>query len=148
MTPDAGLPADHPSVHTVRAHLERYGPGLRLLAPADEREAFAVGEVVRVVVDGSERFARARSATDDAPFLPGVYDTPDVARDPSSGSDPTDRLAEWADDRGLGAGAPVLVDVLTAGERYGLREPGESLTYRDRRQRNDSLADIARDLDG
>lgn len=148
MTADAGLPADHPSVHTVRAHLQRYGPGLRLLAPAEEREAFAVGDVVRVVVAGSERFGCARTATDDAPFFPGLYDTPDVARDPASAADPVDRLGAWAGDCGLGAGDPVLVDVLTASERYGLREPGDSVTYRQRRQRDDSLAAIARDLDG
>jgi hypothetical protein len=143
----AGLPADHPSVDTVRAHLRRYGPGLRLLAPADERAAFAVGEVVQVEVDGHERFARARTANDDAPFFPAVYDTPDLARDPSAG-DPVDRLAEWARRRGVAAGDPVLVDVLAVGERYGLREPGEAVTYRQRRTRDDSLADIARDVDG
>ena len=141
---DTGVPADHPSVDTVRAHLRRYGPGLRLLVPADERERFAVGTVVRVLLDGSVRHARAQESADGAPFFPGAYDTPDRARDPSG----TDRLQAWADERGLTADDPVLVDVLTAGERYGLREPGESVTYPDRRQRDDSLADIARDLDG
>ncbi len=144
---DTGVPADHPSVDTVRAHLRRYGPGLRLLAPADEHDQFAVGAVVRVLLDGSVRHARAQESADGAPFLPGVYDTPAIARDPASAADPVDRLREWADDRDLGAGDPVLVDVLTAGERYGLRDPGESVTYPDRRQRDDTLADIARDLE-
>jgi len=137
-----GIPADHSSVDTVRAHLRRYGPGLRLLVPRAEREHFAVGEVVRVLLDGSVRHARAQESADGAPFFPGVYDTPDLARDPSG----PDRLRAWADARGLDADDPVLVDVLTAGERYGLREPGESTTYPDRREREDSLADIARDL--
>ncbi len=138
-----GIPADHSSVDTVRAHLRRYGPGLRLLAPAVKQEWFAIDEVVRVFLDGSVRYARAQESADGAPFLPGVYDTPDLARDPSGG---TDRLRAWADDRGVGADDPVLVDVLATGERYGLREPGESVTYPDRRERDDTLADIARDL--
>ncbi len=138
-----GVPGDHPSVDTVRAHLRRYGPGLRLLAPAAEREHFAVGTVVRVLLDGRVRHARAQESADGAPFFPGVYDTPDLARNPSG----TDRLQAWADDHDLDADDPVLVDVLTAGERYGLREPGVSVTYPDRRQRDDSLADIARDLE-
>ena len=143
------LPADHPSVRSVRAHLERFGPGLRLLAPAADGDAFETGTVVRVLLDGTVRHARAREATDGAPFFPGVYDTPDLARDPSSAADgATDRLATWADERDLTAGDPVLVDVLSVGERYGLRDPGESVTYRQRRERDDDLADIARTLDG
>ncbi len=142
---DAGVPADHSSVESVRAHLERYGPGLRLIAPADAAQF--PDEVVRVHLDGAARFARPRTAPDGAPFMPAVYDTPATARDPSSVTDPTDRLGAWADARGLGAGDPVVVDVLSTGERYGLREPGESVTYPDRRERSDTLADIARDLD-
>jgi len=42
----------------------------------------------------------------------------------------------------------VLADVLSVGERNGLRDPGESVTDRERRQRDDGLAAIARDLDG
>lgn len=142
----AGVPHDHPSVDTVRATVERSGVGLRVAIPEDHRDRFPVDAVVTVVLDGTERHARIEShLTEDRLLLSGAYDTPDLARDP--GSDPN-RLGEWLDDRGREAGASVLIDVVAEGERYGLRGPRETATYRDRSARDDSLASIAEDLDG
>lgn len=141
-----GVPHDHPSVDTVRASVERRGAGVRIAIPDAERERFPVDTVVTVVLDGSERHARVEShLTEDRLLLSGAYDTPDLARDP--GSDP-DRLGEWLADRGREAGDSVLIDVVAAGERYGLRGPRESTTYRDRPARDEGLASIAEDVDG
>jgi len=143
-----GVSADHPSVRTPCAHLERYGPVCDCSRPP-RRATPSRPAPVRVVLAGTVRHARSREATDGAPFPPGAYDTPDLTRDPSRAADrATDRLAEWAATRGLDADAPVLADVLSVGERNGLRDPGESVTDRERRQRDDGLAAIARDLDG
>lgn len=142
----AGVPHDHPSVDTVRARVERSGGGLRVAIPEDERDRFPRETVVTLVLDGSERHARIEShLTEDRLLLSGAYDTPSLARDPGT---ETDRLAEWLDDRGREAGDSVLIDVVDESERYGLRGPRESATYRDRSTRNDSLGSIAEDLDG
>jgi hypothetical protein len=141
-----GLPHDHPSVRTVRATLERQGSGLRVAIPESDADAVPAGEVVRVVLDGTERYALVDShLTEGRPLVPGVYDTPDLARDPGGAAD---RLRAWAADRDRGAGDSVLLDALDEGHRYGLRAPGEAVTYRDRSTPDEGLASIARDLDG
>lgn len=139
-----GVPHDHPSVHTVRATLERHGSGLRVAIPEGERERFPADEVVRVVVDGRERHARIEShLTEDRLFLPGIYDSPARARS----GDSSDGLDSWADDRGRSAGDSVLLDVVDEGFRYGLRAPSESATYEDRSSPDDDLASIARQVE-
>jgi hypothetical protein len=140
-----GVPHDHPSVDTVRASVERSGAGLRVAIPESDRDRFPVEAVVTVVLDGTQRHAVVEShLTEDRLLLSGAYDTPALARDP--GGSATDRLGEWIDARGREAGDSVLLDVIDEADRYGLRAPRESVTYRDRRSRDDGLASIAEDL--
>lgn len=137
--------SDHPSVDTVRATLAETATGVRLEIPADEREAFPAGEVVRVVLDGDERFARVeRALTGDELTIPGVYDSPTFARDPREGED---RLPGWVDDHGVRTGGSVFVDVVEPAFLYGLRSPGETAVYEAREPPSDSLASIAEDLE-
>jgi hypothetical protein len=138
--------SDHPSVQTVRSTCAETATGVKLEIPADDRDAFVPDEVVRVVVDGTERFARVeRALTGDELSIPGVYDTPDQAREPGSGPD---RLEEWIDDQGVRTGGSVLVDIVEPEFLYGLRSPGETNYYDAREPPSDSLHDIAKDLDG
>lgn len=149
-----GIPSDHPSIATVEARLDADATGRMRVAlatdaglPTDADATGVGGDVVRVVVDGANRYARPRpERTGDRVLLPAAYDAPETARDPGPGA--TDRLAEWVRARGLSAGDAVLVDCLDRGVRYGLRAPGERTVYDERRSVEDSLSSIARDLDG
>jgi hypothetical protein len=141
------VPSDHPSVASVRGELVRAGrtDRPRVALPADEADQFPRGEVVRLVVDGTERFTRVAERTGgDGLELRGAHETPGDARDPGAGSD---HLADWQDATGLEFGRAVLVDVVEADYKYGLRAPGEQVTYEGGRP-DSSLADIAWDLDG
>lgn len=140
------VPSDHPSVATVRAELVRAGriDRPRVAVPAAAQQLPA-GDVVRLVVDGAERFTLVADRTsDDGVELRGAHDTHEGARDPGAGND---RLGDWQDAHGLRFGGSVHVDVVEAGYKYGLRAPGEEATY-DGGRPDASLADIARDLDG
>ena len=137
--------SDHPSVDTVRATLAETATGVRLELPADERDSFPADEVVRVVLDGDERFARIeRALTGDDLSIPGVFDSPSFAREPRDGED---RLPDWIADHGVRAGGSVLVDVIEPSFLYGLRAPGETAVYEAREPPSDSLASIAEDLE-
>lgn len=141
------VPSDHASVESVRAELVRAGrtDRPRVAIPADAADLFPEGDVVRMVVDGTERFTRVDARMrEDGLELRGAHDTPEDARDPGSGSD---HLADWQDARGVRFGGAVLVDVVEEGYRYGLRPPGERAVY-DAGRPDSSLADIASDLDG
>ncbi|ELY61440.1 hypothetical protein C491_01242 [Natronococcus amylolyticus DSM 10524] len=135
------ISSDHPSVRTVRSTCTETATGTKLDVPAEDREAFVHDEVVRVVLDGSERFARIeRALTGEELSLPGVYDTPEMVRNPGEG---TDRLEEWIDDHGIRSGGSVLIDVVEPEFLYGLRAPGETNFYDAREPPSDSLSDIA-----
>lgn len=137
--------SDHPSVRTVRGTLTETTTGVRLEIPADDREAFPTDEVVRIVLDGDERFALVeRSLTGEDLSIPGAYDAPRFARDPRDG---TDRLQSWADDHGIRSGGSVLVDVVEPDFLYGLRSPGETSVYDAKEPPDESLSSIANDLD-
>ncbi len=137
--------SDHPSVQTVRATLTETATGVRLEIPAADREAFPVDEVVRLVLDGDELFARVeRALTGDDVSIPGVYDAPRFARDPREGED---RLSAWVDDHDVRTGGSVHVDVVEPEFLYGLRAPGETAVYEAREPPNDSLASIAEDVE-
>ncbi|WP_247002743.1 DUF7112 family protein [Halosolutus gelatinilyticus] len=139
------ISSDHPSVRTVRATLSKTATGVRLDVPSDDRDAFPVDDVVRVVLDGDERFATTqRALTGDELSIHGVYDTPDVARDPSGGEN---RLAEWLADRDVQTGGSVLIDVVEPEFLYGLRAPGETAYYDAYEPPSDSLSSIAKNLD-
>ncbi|WP_436345907.1 DUF7112 family protein [Natronorubrum sp. FCH18a] len=139
------ISSDHPSVQTVRSTCTETATGVRLEVPADERDAFPTDEVVRIVLEGDERFGRVeRALTGDDLSIPAVYETPDQARDPSGAPD---RLTDWADEHDIAAGGSVLIDVIEPEFLYGLRAPGETVYYDAREPPSDSLSDIAKDLE-
>jgi hypothetical protein len=141
------VPSDHPSVASIRGELVRAGrtDRPRISVPADATDQFPAGEVVRLVVDATERFTRVTEPTrGEGVELRGAHETPEDARDPGAGSD---HLGDWQDAHDVRFGGAVLVDVVEADYKYGLRAPGERATYEGGRP-DSSLADIARNLDG
>ncbi|MBP1986307.1 DUF7112 family protein [Halolamina salifodinae] len=138
------IPSDHASVHTARAEVARSGgtrrPCLRLPAALD----LEAGEFVGVVIDGKECHAEIeRDST--GLLLRGAYDLKSEARDPGRAEN---RLVEWLRGEGREPGDPVEIDEIEAGERYGLRLPGERTVYRDTSGPGGSLQGIAEDLAG
>ncbi|SFS45422.1 DUF7112 family protein [Halostagnicola kamekurae] len=140
------LSSDHPSIRTVRATLSETTTGVRLEIPGEERDAFAVDELVRITLEGTERFARVeRALTGDELTIEGVYETADGARDPRAG---TDVLPEWCDEHTRRDGGSVLIDVIEPEFAYGIRGPGETTFYDASEPPKSSLSDIASDIDG
>lgn len=137
------VPSDHPSVTTVRATLTRSGgtDRPRVEIPAEYANEFPADEVVRLVLDDAEyRACIERPLTDDGRELRGAYDTPRLARNPDEGEN---RLSGWTDSAAVEFGGSVLVDVVEAGFKYGLRAPGERAVYEATESPDDSLAAIA-----
>jgi len=134
---------DHPTVETVRAEAARAGrtDRLKLVLPDDER--LFPETVARVVLDGDTRHARIERGLGGDRELRAVRDNPRLARE----AEGPNRLPGWLDDAGLTAGRSVLVDVVDPGTLYGLRAPGERAVYTPVETPEDSLADIARDLE-
>ena len=154
------LSSDHPDVGTARATLVRAGRTDRPRVALSADAPLDAGETVRLVLDGTERFAPVERAlsgdvvehgstgsrngarSGDGLELRGAYDTPEGARDPASG---TDRLPAWRENHGVAFDGAVLVDVVEPGYRYGLRAPGERALY-DAGRPDEGLQDIAEDL--
>ncbi|RQG94430.1 DUF7112 family protein [Natrarchaeobius chitinivorans] len=139
------ISSDHPSIRTVRATCTETAGGVRLDVPADDRDAFPIDDVVRIVADRETLFARIdRALTGDDLSVPGVYETPEAARDPGG---QTDRLAEWTDEHEVRAGGSILIDVVEPDYLYGLREPGTTAYYDAVEPPNESLSAIAKRLE-
>ncbi len=132
---------------TVRATMAQAGATNRprIEISADEADAFPADEIVRLVMDESEYRARIeRPLTGDGRLIRGVYDTPRLARNPGDGEN---RLTDWFDDSGRQFGGSVLIDVVEEGFKYGLRHPGERTVYEATETPNESLADIAQQVE-
>jgi len=104
----------------------------------------AEGDVVRVSLAGDEGHARIETALDGSPVLRRVVDNARLAREDEG----ENRLAEWVADADVPDGGSAHFDVITDGHQYGLRAPGERVVYAAKAAPDDSLADIARDLEG
>ncbi|WP_121823661.1 DUF7112 family protein [Halostella salina] len=142
------LPSDHDAVTTVRATLGTVGSTSRprIEIPADAAHEFPADDVVRLVVDGTERHARIETALgDDRRVIPGAYDAPRLARDPG---DAPNRLLAWVDATdAVSVGGSVLVDVVEDGFKYGVRAPGERVVYEATESPDEGLASIAEQLE-
>lgn len=142
------ISSDHSSLTTVRATLTRSG-GLdrpKVEIPADDTDRFPDGELVRIVADDTEYRTQIESPlTADGREIRGLYETPSLARNPENGEN---QLSAWVEGSDVEFGQSVLVDVIEAGFKYGLREPGERAFYEATEAPDDSLSDIAQQLDG
>jgi len=140
------LPSDSDAVDSYRATIVRRGgsrtPCLEL--PAAVAETVAVDDRLTLVIDGSEYYATV-SGNDSEPLLYGAYETRKQARKTGSG---TNRLGEWLRSLDREVGDSVICDAIVAGERYGLRAPGDRAVYTVKHEPRDSLQSIADALDG
>ena len=135
---------DHPTVETLDATLGRYGGTRRPQIRLPETNAVSVGDVIRIVLDGSEYRTRIERQSNGSPVIYGAYETPRLARNPGSAAD---ALQSWVADRDLDFGRTVHVDIVDPDHKIGLRAPGESATYTTTATPDDSLAAIARDIE-
>ena len=137
------LPSDHASVRTDRAEVARSGgtrrPCLRLPDSLD----LNAGALIRLVLDGEEYHARVQNSRS-GQLLRGAYDLRSEAKEPGRAEN---RLVEWLDEHDREPEDALDLDVLEAGERYGVRLPGERVVYTDTSSPGGSLQDIASDLD-
>ncbi len=142
------IPSDHDTIASHRVRLGAVGrtdrPEVEL--PEAIADDLASDEVVRLFLDGEECHARVERALGGEFVLRGAYANARLAR--AEDADGADRLAAWRDDAGLAAGDQLLLDVLSPGFAYGLREPGARVLYPDREEPPGDLQDIAEDLDG
>lgn len=140
--PDS-VPSD--AVDSVRATLDRAGRTDRpkVTLPDEDRDRFPRDEVVKLVLDGTTRHARVERAIDDTLELRGAYANPRQARE----GDGENHLPAWVDDAGLDFERTVHVDVVEAGALYGLRAPGERAVYEVPDSPDESLADIAKQVE-
>jgi len=137
------IQSDGSAVETIRGTVERRGGTRRPEIRLPEGHANDVpDEVTRVVLDGTEYHTPVVGDAGTT-ALRGAYANPRRARE----RDGTDHLAEWIEDREIEFGRSVLLDVVVAGEQYGLRVPGEEAVYEVRQAPESDLQDIARDLD-
>ena len=131
-------------VETIRATVERSGGTRRpeISLPAGRADDFPESPI-RVTIEGTQYHAPLVSGADGV-ALRGAYANARRARE----RDGTDHLAAWIDDREIGFGRSVLLDIVVPGEQYGLRAPGEDVVYSVRQGPSTGLQDIARNLEG
>jgi hypothetical protein len=135
--------SDGEAVTTYRATLTRSGGTRRpcLHLPGDV--AIDPGDLVRLVLDGTECHARVESDTRGT-VVRGAYDNRRLARTDGEGEN---RLVAWLRDTGLETGRSVDLDEVTPGYLYGVRVPGDRAVYRVTREPDDSLSAIAERLE-
>lgn len=154
----ARLPSDDRSLASIRVRVARSGgtrrPCVRL--PGDDQLAdrlesgaresldVAAGDLVRIIIDRAEYHARVDADTEGR-LLRGAFDNRRLARTSGEGDN---RLIEWLTEHGREEGDALLLDVVAPGDAYGLRLPGDRTVYDVDAGPRDSLADIARDVDG
>lgn len=140
------VPSDHDAVESHRVHVETVGATSRPRVPLPGTLDVAEGDVIRLSLEGKVRHAQVTATLGGDLALAGAYDNARLARTGGEGS--ADRLRAWLDGDGLGGGDPLLLDVVTPAYAFGLRRPGERVVYAAVEPPSDSLADIARDLEG
>lgn len=138
------IPSDHATVDSHRVELGAVGRTGRAQLPLPDAVDCTAGDPIQLSVGGDRLFAVPESTLGDDLVVRGAYANRRVARERSG----TDRLSEWLDETGHGPGSTLLLDVVTPGYAFGLREPGTRTVYEATDPPTDSLSDIAESLDG
>jgi hypothetical protein len=139
--------SENASVETVRATLASAGATgrPRIAVPEEAAGQFPADDLVTLVLGGKVYHARIDVALDDSLEIRGAYDNRRLAR----AADGENRLVEWANEEDVDVGRSVLLDTVVAGERYGVRKPGETTVYEvPETTGNATLDEIAQSLDG
>ena len=133
------VPSDHAAVDSHRVRLETVGRTGRPRVPLPDAFDHTAGDVLRLSLEGIEAHAQVTADLRGEPGIESAHPDAQLART----GEGENRLAAWVDRHGLGAGDPLLVDVVTPGYQYGLRRPGERVVYDAVEAPDDGLADIA-----
>lgn len=140
------LPSDSDAIDSARATIVRRGgsrtPCVEL--PAMVADAANREELLTIVIEGSEYYATV-AADSGGLVLYGAYASRRLARSTGEG---TNQLGAWLRDVDREVGDSVICDAVVAGERYGLRAPGDRAVYTVKHEPRDSLQSIAESLDG
>ena len=139
------VPSDHETVSSHRTHRERVGRTARPRIPLPDALEVAVGDVVRLSLEGEEYHAQVTQSLDGGRDVRGAFFDAQLARTDGEGEN---SLRQWVDEVDLSVGDPVVVDVVTPGYKFGFRRPGERVVYEATDPPSSSLSDIARNLDG
>lgn len=137
--------SDNSSIHTVRATVTSAGATgrPRVEVPNEAADSLPVGEEIALVLDGDDRHAPVVRSIADSVEIRGAYDSRKLA----AAAEGENRLVEWLEEVGLPVGRSVLLDEIQVGERYALREPGETTVYRVPDRPRSSLREIANSLE-
>jgi hypothetical protein len=138
------VPSDHETISSHRTRHKQVGRTGRPRVPLPDDLDVAVGDVIRLSLDGKMYHAQVTESLDGGRDVRGAFDNARLAR----AGDGTNHLTTWADDAGLAVGDPVVLDVVSPGYNFGLRRPGERVVYKATDAPSSSLSDIARNLDG
>lgn len=139
------VPSDHETITSHRTHREQVGRTGRPRVPLPDALDAAVGDVIRLSLEGEEYHAQVTQSLDGGRDIRGAFFDAQTARTDGEGEN---ALTTWADDVGLDVGDALVVDVVTPGYKYGLRRPGERVVYDATDAPSSSLSDIAQNLDG
>jgi hypothetical protein len=135
--------SDGEAVCTYRARLARSGGTRRPCLRLPDEAAVDPGDLIRLVLDGTEYHARVEGDADGA-VVRGAYDNRRLARADGEGEN---RLTAWVRDIDRETGRSVDLDEVTPGYLYGVRVPGDRAIYRVTDRPDASLSAIAEGID-
>ena len=137
------LPSDHPVVDSHRLRLEAVGSTSRPQVPLPAAVSVDAGTFVRLSLGGeTETHAEVVSTLRGGRAVRAARANRRLART----GEGANLLGEWLDAGDHGPGDTLVLDVLTEGYAYGLREPGDRIVYAPVEPPDSSLADIAESL--
>jgi len=136
------LPSDHPVVDSHRIELDAVGSTGRPQLVLPSALSCAIGDTVWLSLAGTGAYAEVAGTLHGDAAIRAAYANRQLARTAEGG----DLLGDWFEEHGFGPGTTLLLDVLTEGYGYGLREPGTRVVYEPVERPDPSLADIAESL--
>ncbi len=136
------LPSDHPVVDSHRVELDAVGSTGRPQVVLPSALSCAIGDTVWLSLAGTGAYAEVAGTLHGDAAIRAAYANRQLARTAEGG----DLLGDWFEEHGFGPGTTLLLDVLTEGYGYGLREPGTRVVYEPVERPDPSLADIAESL--
>lgn len=136
------IPSDHSVVDSHRVNLAAVGSTKRPQLVLPPELSCSAGSFVRLSIDGTRTHAEIVSTLRGDSAIRSAYANRRLARS----GEGADLLGEWLEEHDYGPGGTLVLDVLTEGYAYGLREPGERVVYEPVERPNSSLADIAESL--
>lgn len=136
------IPSDHDTIDSHRIELAGLGRTGRAQLVLPDSFDCEPDDVVQLTLGESRYYAQVESTLGEEPTIRGAFGNRRLAK----ATEGDDHLREWLAQRGYGPGDTLVLDVVTKGHHYGLREPGNRVVYEATDPPNDSLSDIADSL--